>query len=79
MARPTTVLNLTIFAPASWLGNANHAMDGQPGKRVLPEGGANMRNIRYTAGVKLYSEQGYWDPSYVPGANDILCCFRVTP
>ncbi len=38
-----------------------------------------MRNVRYTAGVKLYSEQGYWDPSYVPGSNEILCCFRVTP
>lgn len=38
-----------------------------------------MPDKAYRAGVKLYSELGYWDPSYTPNDTDVLCCFRVTP
>lgn len=38
-----------------------------------------MPNKSYRAGVRLYSELGYWDPGYSPPDTDVLCCFRVTP
>ncbi len=38
-----------------------------------------MTNKAYRAGVRLYSELGYWDPGYSPSDTDVLCCFRVTP
>ncbi|MEJ0095615.1 MAG: form I ribulose bisphosphate carboxylase large subunit [Methylocella sp.] len=34
---------------------------------------------RYAAGVMEYRKMGYWQPDYVPGATDIIACFRVTP
>ncbi len=38
-----------------------------------------MTERLYDAGVKPYSEWGYYNPNYIPGANEVLAAFRITP
>jgi ribulose-bisphosphate carboxylase large chain len=42
-------------------------------------GTAPKEKSRWTSGVSLYADMGYWDADYEPKATDVLCAFRITP